>query len=209
MPTATPRPSPAERLLDSAASLFNREGIRAVGIDRLIADADVARASLYQHFGSKDALVVSYLERADGNDRDGYRRAVRGLEDRPRERIRTVFQLAKKAARRRGYRGCLYVNAVTEFPERENPVATIVTAHREWLRGELTAALSQAGAARPARLAARLQLLYDGGLVGSKATHSFEPIEQAAELAEELIDAALTREPLTTEPLTAELSTGP
>ncbi|HEV7791849.1 MAG TPA: hypothetical protein VGP05_22775, partial [Pseudonocardia sp.] len=55
----------------------------------------------------------------------------------------------------------------------------VVTAHREWLRGELTAALSQAGAARPARLAARVQLLYDGGLVGSKATHSFEPIEQA------------------------------
>jgi hypothetical protein len=52
-------------------------------------------------------------------------------------------------------------------------------------------------------------LLYGGGLVGSKATHSFEPIEQAAELAEELIDAALTREPLTAEPLTAELSTGP
>ena len=81
MPTPTTRPSPAERLLESAASLFDREGIRAVGIDRLIADADVARASLYQHFGSKDALVVSYLERADGNDRDGYRRAVRGLEE--------------------------------------------------------------------------------------------------------------------------------
>ncbi|HWN35036.1 MAG TPA: TetR/AcrR family transcriptional regulator [Pseudonocardia sp.] len=191
MPTPTTRPSPAERLLDTAAALFDREGIRAVGIDRLIAEADVARASLYQHFGSKDTLVVHYLQRADGNDRAGYRRAVRGLEDHPRDRIRAVYRLAEAAARRRGFRGCLYVNAVTEFPEPKHPVRLVVTAHREWLAGELTAALTQAGVPAPERLAARLQLLYDGGLVGSKAGHSVAPIEDAARLADELIEAAL------------------
>jgi AcrR family transcriptional regulator len=209
MPTPTTRPSPAERLLDTAAALFDREGIRAVGIDRLIAEADVARASLYQHFGSKDALVVGYLERADGNDRAGYRRAVRGLEEQPRERIRAVFTLAAASAKRRGYRGCLYVNAVTEFPEPRNPVATLVRAHRDWLLGEFTGALAEAGVAQPGKLAARLQLLYDGGLVGSKATHSSEPIARAAELADELIDAALPTEPRTAESVTAEVSTEP
>jgi AcrR family transcriptional regulator len=191
MPTSTTRPSPAERLLDTAAALFAREGIRAVGIDRLIAEADVARASLYQHFGSKDTLVVQYLQRADRNDRAGYQRAVRDLADHPRERIRAVFRLAGAAARRRGFRGCLYVNAVTEFPEQKHPVRLVVTAHREWLAGELTSALTQAVVPAPDRLAARLQLLYDGALVGSKASHSIAPIEDAAALTEELIEAAL------------------
>ncbi|WP_051341237.1 TetR/AcrR family transcriptional regulator [Pseudonocardia spinosispora] len=192
MPTTAPtnRPSPADRLLDSATTLFDREGIRAVGIDRLIADADVARASLYQHFGSKDTLVVSYLRRADEKDRAGYERAVRGLDDRPLDRVRTVFRLAGAAARRRDYRGCLYLNALTEFPDQDSPVRAVVNAHRQWLLTELTTALTQAGAREPEQLATNLQMLYDGALVGSKANRSATPIEQAAALADQLIAAA-------------------
>jgi AcrR family transcriptional regulator len=188
-------PNPADRLLDTAAALFDREGIRAVGIDRLIADAGVARASLYQHFGSKDTLVENYLQRADQNDRAGYARAVLGLQNAPLDRIRAVFKLAEVSARRRGYRGCLYVNALTEFPDPRHSVRKIVTAHREWLAAELMTALSQAGVSRPAELAARIQLLYDGALVGSKATRSEQPIEQAARLVDELLELALSPPP--------------
>ena len=85
---------PADRLLDTAATLFDREGIRAVGIERLIAEADVARASLYQAFGSKDGLVVAYVERTDRADRERYEREVRGLSDDPAARIDAHFRLA-------------------------------------------------------------------------------------------------------------------
>lgn len=186
---------PAERLLDAAAALFDRDGIRAVGIDKLLGDADVARASLYQNFGSKDALVVAYLERADRRDRAGYARAVRGLGDLPLDRIRAVFTLAATAAARRGYRGCLYVNAATEFPDPRHPVRRVVLEHREWLLGELTSALDQAGASGPGRLAARIQLLYDGALVGSKTTRDTTPVTTASELVEDLIAAAMPERP--------------
>lgn len=178
---------PAERLLEVAAALFDREGIRAVGIDRLLTHADVARASLYQNFGSKDALVVAYLERADRQDRAGYTRAVRDLDDRPLDRIRAVFTLAAAAAKRRGYRGCLYVNATTEFPDPGHPIRRVVLDHRDWLLGELTTALTQAGAPDSDRLAARIQLIYDGALIGSKVTRDTSPITTAAELVEELL----------------------
>ncbi|HEX4252977.1 MAG TPA: hypothetical protein VH008_34265 [Pseudonocardia sp.] len=66
-----------------------------------------------------------------------------------------VFRLAEAAARRWGLRGCLYVDVATEFPERKHPVRLVVTGHREWLAGELTSALAQAGVRAPERLAAR------------------------------------------------------
>jgi AcrR family transcriptional regulator len=190
VPVTKTRTAPAERLLDTAATLFDREGIRAVGIDRLIAEADVARASLYQHFGSKDALVVAYLERADRNDRAGYAHAVRHLAAQPLERVRAFFSLAEAGARRRGYRGCLYINAATEFPQAEHPANQVVTAHRTWQLDELGAALAQAGVADPPELAARIQLVYDGGLVGTKTAHTVEPIRRAAALADVLVAAA-------------------
>jgi AcrR family transcriptional regulator len=181
---------PAERLLDAAGQLFDREGIRAVGIDRLIADAGVARASLYQHFGSKDSLVLAYLERVDRADRERYAQATRALSDRPLERVQTVFTLAEASARRRRFRGCLYVNALTEFPERGNGVERVVTEHRGWLLDELRTALAQAGVADPDESAAHIQLLYDGALVGTKASRDTLPIRRAGALAARLIAAA-------------------
>ncbi|SFN73489.1 transcriptional regulator, TetR family [Pseudonocardia ammonioxydans] len=181
MPTTTA--GPAQRLLDAAARLFDREGIRAVGIDRILATAGVARASLYQHYGSKDALVTAYLERADRNDRSRYRQSVRGLDDDPLGRIRAAFDLAAAAARRRGYRGCLYLNAATEFPGPASPVAAVVAEHRARQRTVFREALVQLGHPDPDETTARIQLVYDGGLAGSKAERSSEPIERAAGLA--------------------------
>lgn len=192
MPSTTSKGrDPGERLLIAAGDLFDREGIRAIGIDRLIADAGVARASLYYHFGSKDSLVLAYLQRVDSSDRERFARATAELAADPRQRVRTVFMLAEAGARRRRFRGCLYVNALTEFPDRDHGVRGVVTAHREWLLAELTSALHQAGATEPGELAGRLQLLYDGALVGSKAARSPAPIRQAAKLAEQLIDMAI------------------
>lgn len=193
MPAVTKRTSPTERLLDTAAALFDAEGIRAVGIDRLLARAGVAKASLYQHFDSKDALVLAYLRRADERDRAGYAKAVRGLADRPLERIQTVFALAEAGARRRGFRGCLYINALTEFPEPNHPARRIVTEHRDWLADQLHHTLAQAGVPEPRELAGRIQLLYDGALVGSKATRSAAPLRDAAALAAELISREASR----------------
>lgn len=181
---------PGERLLDAAGELFDREGIRAVGIDRLIADAGVARASLYQHFGSKDSLVLAYLERVDRADRERYAQATRTMSDRPLERVQTVFTLAEASARRRRFRGCLYVNALTEFPERGNGVERVVTEHRGWLLDELRSALAQAGVADPDESAAHIQLLYDGALVGTKASRDTLPIRRAGALAGQLIAAS-------------------
>jgi AcrR family transcriptional regulator len=182
--TRTKRP-PAERLLETAGELFAEYGIRAVGIDRILAESGVARASLYSAYGSKEALVHAYLERLDRRDRERWKEAVATLDD-PVAKILAFFDLALASAPKKNFRGCQYANAATEFPqERLEPVL----AHREWLRTTLVELLAQARAADPKGTAERIRLIYDGSLAGSKFEHSADPIRFGRDMAAETISA--------------------
>ncbi|WP_062213573.1 TetR/AcrR family transcriptional regulator [Streptomyces sp. NBRC 109706] len=180
---------PAERLMAAAERLFLLEGIRAVGIERLIAEAEVARASLYHAYGSKDGLVVAYLDRRDALDRAAWSSAADRVEG-PVARLLTLFDLAERGAPGRGYRGCLYLNAATEFPDPDHPVARSVARHRAWLRTMLTDELTAAGVPDPAGRAAVVELLYDGALAGSKFSGSTAPIVLARERARAVVGGA-------------------
>lgn len=186
VPARRPAPLPAERLLEVARRLFALEGIRAVGIERIIAEANVARASLYQAFGSKDGLVVAYLHEQDMADRAAWQDAARHAT-RPRERILTLFDLAIATAPCRGYRGCVYHNAATEFPDPQHPVSEAVAEHRTWLREMLLTELGALGSADPEGAADALQVLYDGALAGSKFSRCDAPVRVARRHAELLL----------------------
>ncbi|MEV0105029.1 helix-turn-helix domain-containing protein [Nocardia sp. NPDC050799] len=177
------RPAPAQRLLDTATTLFARYGIRAVGIDRILAESGVARASLYSSYGSKDALVIAYLDHLDHRDRTRWNEATAEITD-PGEKILTFFDLALASAPSRGFRGCQYANAATEFPEETLPP---VIAHRRWMLDTLTELLRARGATEAAGLARRIQLIYDGALAGSKFEHTVEPLRLGRTIAAELV----------------------
>ncbi len=181
------KPSPATRLLDTASTLFAEHGIRAVGIDRILAEAGVARASLYSSYGSKDALVLAYLEDLDQRDRQRWHAAVEPLDD-PIAKILTFFDLAMQSAPKKNFRGCQYANAATEFPQ--EPLEPVL-AHREWLKTTLVELLDLAGVSEPEAVARRVQLIYDGALSGSKFEHSVEPIRFGRDMARDVIGSHL------------------
>lgn len=184
--TRPARPSPTQRLLDAAGPLFAREGIRAVGVDRVLAEAGVARASLYHAFGSKDGLIAAYIDDQDRADRGKWEKATVDLGS-PQEKILAFFDLARAAALHRGFRGCLYLNAATEFPDPEHPARHAVARHRAWLQEVLLDQLAQIGVAETDPVADRITLFYDGALAGSKFDRSTAPIELARDLVERLI----------------------
>jgi AcrR family transcriptional regulator len=175
---------PAKRLLDAATKLFAAQGIRAVGVDQILREAAVAKASLYSTYGSKDALVIAYLADLDQRDRNRYLLATEHVAD-PLARALAFFDLAIATAPTRGFRGCLYANAATEFPDSE---LTPVREHREWMHAVLAGQLAEAGLDAPAELAHRLQVIYDGALVGSKIERSVAPLLRARALAAALTD---------------------
>jgi AcrR family transcriptional regulator len=184
----TRRPARA-RLLDAANELFYNEGVHTVGIDRVIEQAGVAKASLYNTFGSKDELVKAYLETRQANVTGRILQAV-DRYDTPRDRLLAVFEGQGELFARPGYRGCAFARASAESVPGD-PAELAAQAHRSWVRGLLTDLAAQAGAPDPAALASQLHLLYDGSAQSARIDHDPAVAGIARTAAAALLDAAL------------------
>src|SRR5437868_6751707 len=110
-------PDARERILKAADTLFYSRGIRATGIDEIIAVAGVAKASLYKHFVTKDALIAAYVSRRDELWREDFERRLRDGDCSPRERLLRVFDLLQKWFRTKAFRGCAFINASVELAD--------------------------------------------------------------------------------------------
>lgn len=186
------RPTPRQRLLDSATKLFTTEGIRVIGIDRILREADVAKASLYSLFGSKDALVIAYLKQMDERWRAAYNQRIAHLED-PDEKILAFFEQIIAEEPDKNFRGSHFQNAATEFPrpetEAEHGIIQAVMDHREWKLATLTELLTEKNGYPSRSQATQLLILLDGGLAGGRVTQSLEPLKMARDLAIQLLAA--------------------
>jgi AcrR family transcriptional regulator len=166
MNTTTKRPSPARaRLIDAATRLFYEEGIHSVGVDRVIEEAGVTRATLYKQFGGKENLVLAYLAGEDERLRALFEAAGAAVAD-PADLVEAVIQGIAADIRERHTRGCPFINAAAEYPEATGAVRTLIDEHREWFRGTLEEVARAAGLDHPDDVAASLVLLRDAALVG-------------------------------------------
>lgn len=152
--------SPArQRLLGTATRLFYTEGIHAVGIDRIIAEAGVAKATFYNHFPSKDDLVLAYIE---DQDRIG-REAVAALPKQPpRDMIAAVLGRISAAVVVGDWRGCPFLNAAAEYPDPDSKVRRAINARRSWYHGVLRELLAADGDPTPEVTASLLVAVSDG-----------------------------------------------
>lgn len=169
---ATPEsrpPAPAKlRVLATADRLFSREGIRAVGVDWLIEDAQVTKATFYKHFRAKDRLVLDYL--AARHRRVAVELAGRlGPVDDPRAALDVMLETFRDEAQREDQRGCAFLAAAMEHPDAAHPVRAAVLDHLGWLQGVLEAILADLGHPMPGAAADDLMIARDGALIGGYA----------------------------------------
>jgi AcrR family transcriptional regulator len=155
-----------DRLLDAADRLFYREGVRAVGIDRVLAEADAAKASLYQHFGCKDQLVASYLERKTGDARVHIEAYL--ADTPPSQRALRFFDWVVDWTESKDFRGCPLQHTVTELTDAAHPARAIAHAQREWFKERLLEWSTAAGVKDPKAIARALIVLFDGAVAGSE-----------------------------------------
>ncbi|MCR6502365.1 TetR/AcrR family transcriptional regulator [Shinella sp. CPCC 101442] len=179
-----------DEILNVAGILFYTEGIRAVGIDRIIERANVAKATLYRHFPSKDHLVAAYLQQR-------HDRVVKSLEevlnvvDQPREQIRTIFERLFEKADSPEFRGCAFALAVAEHGESERVVA-VAQEHKRAVRSLLTSILEAASItddAAPRHLA----LLYEGALATVAVSRDPQAVLTARDCALSVFDWAVAQ----------------
>lgn len=151
-----------ERILDAASEMFYRDGIRAVGIDAIIARSGVAKMSLYRHFASKDALVIAWLEQRDRAFWQRWKRAEATCPGDPRGQIEAIIDMVVARVTNPHWRGCPFLNTSTEFPEPTHPARAVILANKHEVYARLHVLAAAAKARDPDLLAKQLQLLIDG-----------------------------------------------
>lgn len=181
------RPSARDRLLAAAEELFYDEGVNTVGIDRVIERAGVAKASLYNTFGSKDELIRSYLRARSESRRARYAERLAQYAT-PREKLLAVFDVLGELFADPKFRGCPFVRASAEARSGSR-VKTACDDSRAWMRSLFTGLVRDAGATHPERLAQQLVVLYDGATVSAQMDHDPGVAAAARAVAATLLDA--------------------
>jgi AcrR family transcriptional regulator len=177
--------SPAERILAAADKLFYTKGIRAVGVDAVAAEAGVSKRTLYHHYPSKDALITAYLTS---------RFSLLPPSDQPaREQLLAVYDRVERMVADGRFRGCPYVNAVTEIGDRKHPAAAIAAQFKEQRRLWYRALLERLQAREPDALATQLQILFEGALSLALVRGDPAVARSAKAAAAALIDGALPK----------------
>ena len=177
-------PAVRERLLDAAETLFYERGITGTGVDAVLREAGVSTATLYAHFGGKDALVAAYLERRLARWRQVWADAVEAPPRRRRRGCSPVFDaLGQFRADQPARRGCAVLAAAVELPGPGHPALDVVASDTDYLRERLHALAADVGVPDPAELAEEVLLVYDGTLSAFLRGPVGDPIARGRALA--------------------------
>jgi AcrR family transcriptional regulator len=166
----TPLPeAPAKlRILLTADALFYDEGIRSVGVDRLIATANVTKATFYKHYGSKDRVITAYVEYRHRQVAEAVARLA-ATNDTAAAALTAVRDYILDDIAAPGFRGCPFINAAAEFSDPEHPVRLAVRDHREWYGAVIERLTRELGHPMPGDAADELVLARDGAMSGGYA----------------------------------------
>jgi AcrR family transcriptional regulator len=194
--SSVPRATARERLLAAADELFYENSINTVGIDRIIERADVAKASLYDCFGSKDELIRAYLE-ARSTARQARINEWVSRYDTPQKKILGIFELLGAASSQPGYKGCAFMRARAD-DNTSDKVKGACDRLRAFMLGRFTSFAREAGAANPEQLGQQLLLLYDGAQVAAHLDRNHIAASLAREVAAQMLSSTCPKNPAQT-----------
>jgi AcrR family transcriptional regulator len=170
-----------DRILHTASTLFYQQGIRAVGVDTIIAKSEVAKTTFYRYFPAKDDLVVAYLEERDRRFWELLEAVVSESQDEPRQQLLAILGWLDELMASPDSQGCPFLVVASEFPETDYPGHQVAIAHKTKLRDRLTALAQASGIKRTDELSAGLMLLIDGAFVQRRLdqTHQIDLCQAA------------------------------
>ncbi|TMH28292.1 MAG: TetR/AcrR family transcriptional regulator [Betaproteobacteria bacterium] len=155
-----------DRILDTASKLFYQRGVRAVGVDLVVQEAEVAKMSLYRYFPTKDDLIVAFLEREDLEFWELWDSVAQQHPD-PADELKAHMRWIGERLARENYRGCPQINVAAEFAEQDHPARQVSQRHMQALRSRLQDIVKRLDVPRPKPLAAQLAVLVNGAFVSS------------------------------------------
>ena len=183
-------PRPRERILSTARDLFYRDGIRAVGVEIIAAEAGTNKMTLYRNFGSKEELIAEYLRgEAASVETHWDELAARAPAD-PKALILAWLKDMGALMTRPESRGCPMVNAAVELPDADHPGRKVIEQHKSAMRDRLAAACRKAGLTHPELLADQIHMLVEGAGVCLQSVGPDGPSHRLVRIVESLLEAA-------------------
>ncbi len=184
--------STRERLIEVADDLFYRDGFHAVGLDRLLDDVGVTKTTFYNHFESKDALILAVLNERDRWWRDEFMAMLRKHGgDEPRGQLEAIVDVLETLFTSNRFNGCIFVNVSAEFPIPHDPVHVAASEHKGLMELILRDLALRAGATDAVALAEQLAMLMEGAFVTHQVTRNPRASEIAGRTANMLIERYL------------------
>jgi AcrR family transcriptional regulator len=183
-----------DHLVDTALKLFCRHGFRATGIDAVLADAGVAKKTLYNHFKSKDELIIASLQQRDERFMSSLRGAIDSLAevqqgDSRMARIMAFFDALHQWINGEAFYGCTFINASAEYPRRDDPVHVACANHKRLLLQFIEQLISSLNLPEPRAVARQLALLADGAIVAAHTSGDVDSALQAKAAAKRLLES--------------------
>lgn len=188
---AQTEPGARERLITAATRLFYHEGIGAVGVDRVVTEAGVAKMSLYRHFGSKERLIVECLSRLDVRYHDWFTGQVDDRGGEPVDKLLSIFDVLDEWFTGGHFRGCAFINATVELADPQHPARQPAMRHKERNRAYVETLARSAGVADPAGLSRLIMLLVEGAIVTALVQDDPHAAANAKAAARILVRSAL------------------
>jgi AcrR family transcriptional regulator len=188
--TRTSPPAAKQRLLETADRLFYQEGFRAVGIDRIIVEAGVAKMTLYTYFPSKDDLIVAVLQYREAQVLAFFRAAMARHATRTTDPLRAFFAALKEWFESPGFRGCAFQNAAAELADPAHAGTQVVRDHKRRFADLLRGVVEEAAGTGAATLAPAIALLVEGAIVTALIQGTPDAAEVARDAALQLVEGA-------------------
>jgi AcrR family transcriptional regulator len=179
-----------DRILDTAATLFYDQGVRAVGMQQIIDAAGCGKNVLYREFPSKTDLVAGYLQRYRQAWRLDIAAATLGVTGDAATRLVALVQATADAVEKSNYRGCPFRNYLSEFADHSDAAGQVATAHLSDTRAEIDDLVAELAPARPGVLADRIWLIIEGLHTAAAHPGGSRAAETAVSLVEDLIHDA-------------------
>jgi len=191
-------PSRREELVDSAMKVFSCHGFHNTGLDLILKESGISRMTLYNHFKSKDELIVAALRRKDEIFRNSLMKSVESSTQDPVDRILAVFDALEHWFNQDDFHGCMFINASAEFCDHDSPARRVAAEHKLEIVRYLQELCSAAGLNDPQELAEQINLLIEGaivvahvvGRVNNNEKTASESAQRAKAMASKLIESA-------------------
>ena len=180
-----------QHLVETASRLFAAHGFHGTGIDRIAEVAKVSKKTMYNHFRSKEELILAALKQTDGVFRNDFMRAVEQRAKTPYDRLLAIFDVAQDWFADENYYGCMFINVIGEYSEKDSAIREVCKEFKRSLTVYIESLASAAGVKDAAAVANSLSLIYEGAIVTAQVSGSPQSAQTAKATAKVVIDEAL------------------